>query len=911
MGEVYEGFDEALQRRVAVKAVRREHGWSDDIRARFLREGRVLARLDHPNVCRVFDMVEGDGVDYLILELVEGTTLRQAMSEKLSAERGLEIAEKIAGVLAAAHAAGVVHRDLKPENVMIGAGSDVKVLDFGLARALETSRHAESACSEAMPPAGISGTDATPIDGATTQVGALMGTLQFMSPEQARGLVATPASDMYALGLLLLELATGAPAYPGRLNLSELLQRVQEGTVEIPEKLEPGLRSLLQALLSLRPGDRPTAEATRSELVRLLDLPQRRRRSRQRMALAAAMAAIVAFSALVTYRLTAPAPMFGAGERATVALLPFHNATGSAAYDWVDRGLADVAATNLGRAGGADVIPVGEVVQTLNNLRLSPGELHGEGGARLLAALGAHLAIAAEVRRERGGYVLAYRVVGRDGQRLRSQVTGGDLHHLAEHMASRLAGRLRPTAGPVAAGDAYSADAFANRAHAIGVSTVETEGPRRAQGYFQVALDRDPTFTRARIRLSQCLERLGEWDEAELQARKAAEEARERNDSVLEGQALRILGTVAHARGQWKTAETYLVQSLEAAAAAEDKRLRADTLNDLGRNAMRDSRLDEAEQYHLASIELFTLLEDSRGQALNQSNLGMISWRRGDWEAAQELFERSLGLARGVFDRELEVRSLNNLAAMAFNRRELGTARDFFSEVHAVAGEVGNRDAEIAALNNLAAIHFMLWELDEARDLFERALEIRRHMGDRPRQATLLNNLARVAARRGDRDTAIRDARESLDIREEDGDGRGISISLVTLAEVGRGSFSRADSRTMLERALRLARESGDRQAEADVQIALARVAMDQGRINEARRLLGIARRWRPDYEYVLFEESRLRFETGDVAGALDGLAEMKRVVGEEAWRGAYREAEAVCRKVLETGRREPWPVFV
>ena len=912
MGEVFEGFDEVLQRRVAVKAVRRDHGWSDDIRARFLREGRVLARLDHPNVCHVFDFVEGDRVDYLILELVEGVTLRQAMKDGLATERGLAIAERIAGVLAAAHAAGVVHRDLKPENVMISADGAVKVLDFGLARALETSGLDQTRGDEGAPPAAWPTGSQTPTDGATTQAGVLMGTLQFMSPEQARGLAATPASDLYSFGLLLLELATGVPPYPSGLNLSELLVRVQEGRVEISEKLAPGLRSLLQKLLSPEPGDRPSAAAAQSELLKLMDLPQRRRRTIHRLAVAAAMAAVVVLSALVTHHLTAPAPMFSADERATVALLPLRNATGSVTYDWVERGLADVTATTLSRAGRVDVIPVGEVIHALRNLRLAPGEeLQGEAGARLLAALGAHLAITGDVRRERERYVLEYVVLGRAGRLSRGKVSGGDLHLLAEHMASRLAGRLRPTPAVAAPGDVFSTDPFANRAHAIGVSTMETEGPRRAQVYFQAALDRDPGFTRAQIRLAQCLERQGEWDEAERQARGAAEEARQRNDSSLEGEALRVLGTVAHARGRWPEAEAYLVQSLEVAAQTADNRLRAETLNDLGRNAMRANRFDEAERYHRTSMDLFTSLDDARGQALNLSNLGMVSWRRGDWEAARELFARSLGLARQVFDRELQVRALNNLAAITFNQRELITARDLFSEVHVVAGEVGNRDAEIVALSNLAAIHFMLWELEEAQDLFEKALEIRRQLGDRPRQASLLNNLARVAARRGDRDTAMRFARESMSIREHDGDHRGMSISLVTLAEVGRGSVPMADSRAVLDRALGLAQDSGDRQAEADVQISLARVAMEEGKFDEARRLLSTVRRWRPDYEYLLFEESRLRFETGDVAGALDALAEVRRVVGEEAWRGAYREAEEICRKALETGRREPWPVFV
>jgi len=260
MGEVYEGFDEVLERRVAVKAVRREHAWSDEIRARFLREGRALARLDHTNVCRVFDFVEGDGVDYLILELVEGLTLRRAIREGIPLDRGLAIAEQIAGVLAAAHQAGIVHRDLKPANVMITPDGAVKVLDFGLARALEAGGSGAGDAQIATSDPG----DAHPLPRsspsrvqATTQVGTLLGTLEFMSPEQARGAVATPASDMFAFGVLLLEVLTGRPAYPEGMPLGELLERVREGRVEIPGELNAGVRSLVRQLLSHDPDDRP------------------------------------------------------------------------------------------------------------------------------------------------------------------------------------------------------------------------------------------------------------------------------------------------------------------------------------------------------------------------------------------------------------------------------------------------------------------------------------------------------------------------------------------------------------------------------------------------------------------------------------------------------------------------------
>ena len=133
MGTVFVGFDEKLQREVALKAVRSDR-LDAGTRARFLTEARLLSQLDHPNVCRIHGYLESDEGDFLVLELIRGRTLRQALKDGLDPAVRLGIAESVARALEAAHGKGIVHRDLKPDNVMITDGGQVKVLDFGLAR---------------------------------------------------------------------------------------------------------------------------------------------------------------------------------------------------------------------------------------------------------------------------------------------------------------------------------------------------------------------------------------------------------------------------------------------------------------------------------------------------------------------------------------------------------------------------------------------------------------------------------------------------------------------------------------------------------------------------------------------------------------------------------------------------------
>lgn len=215
MGTVYLGLDERLRRRVALKSIRGDWRFEPEARARFRREARVLSQLKHPGICEIYGYEETPDSDYLVLEYIDGRSLKKAASDGLPLAERDRIASTLAEVLQVAHGAGVVHRDLKPDNVMLTATGQVKVLDFGIARI--STRDAEQPAPVLPMPVGEapSLSDSSSLH---TRVGLLMGTPRYMAPEQARGEVATPASDIYALGLLLYELYTGHSAYPRNLG---------------------------------------------------------------------------------------------------------------------------------------------------------------------------------------------------------------------------------------------------------------------------------------------------------------------------------------------------------------------------------------------------------------------------------------------------------------------------------------------------------------------------------------------------------------------------------------------------------------------------------------------------------------------------------------------------------------------
>ncbi len=241
MGNLYIGFDEVLRRQVAIKAIR-DAQLKTRTRALFLREARILSQLEHPNICRIYEYLEEDSGDFLVLELIRGKTLRGALAEELSATLKLRIAKQIAGGLAAAHAKGIVHCDLKPANVMLTDGNEAKILDFGIA----SVRQAQGIAAE------TSGATWRP------RQGVIVGTPGYMSPEQAGGNPVDAATDVYALGLLLQELFTGQPAYYRGSPDNLFVRMICGGTVPI-RGLAPELTALIGATLALEPEERPSA----------------------------------------------------------------------------------------------------------------------------------------------------------------------------------------------------------------------------------------------------------------------------------------------------------------------------------------------------------------------------------------------------------------------------------------------------------------------------------------------------------------------------------------------------------------------------------------------------------------------------------------------------------------------------
>jgi serine/threonine protein kinase len=257
MGEVYRARDTRLDRTVAIKVLRAHLSSDPDLKQRFDREAKAISSLNHPHICTLHDIGNDNGIDFLVMEFLEGETLAQRLMRGFMAfDQLLKVAIEVADALDKAHSAGIVHRDLKPGNIML-TKSGAKLLDFGLAKPLAAA--AAAGVTAPLLSAAVTMTQSSPRISPLTSAGAIVGTMQYMSPEQIEGKEADARSDIFAFGVVLYEMTTGRRAFEGKSQLSvatAILEKDPEKIGLLRESVPHALEQIILTCLAKDPDDR-------------------------------------------------------------------------------------------------------------------------------------------------------------------------------------------------------------------------------------------------------------------------------------------------------------------------------------------------------------------------------------------------------------------------------------------------------------------------------------------------------------------------------------------------------------------------------------------------------------------------------------------------------------------------------
>ena len=363
MGAVYKARDRELNRMVALKVIRPELAGSQAIIDRFKQELLLATQVTHKNVIRIYDLSEAEGMKFITMEFVEGEDLRSLMQEKkkLAPEEAVEIMLQVCRALEAAHSVGIIHRDLKPQNIMRDKAGRILVMDFGLARTLEG-------------------------DG-MTQTGALVGTMDYMSPEQALGKDLDQRSDLFTLGLIFYELLTGKMPYKADSVVASLLKRTQERAApvsshdaSIPRPLsdivskcmDPDVKlryeSSSQIMADLEAWQGGRAAAT-------LNFPSSSKPWGQTIPWhwiggVATVLVLALTGFLLRDQLFKPAPA-RAGPVVSLAILPFRNASGDPSLDWLGSSMAEMLSTDVGQSSQLRTVSPNVLHQIFTDLHIS------------------------------------------------------------------------------------------------------------------------------------------------------------------------------------------------------------------------------------------------------------------------------------------------------------------------------------------------------------------------------------------------------------------------------------------------------------------------------------------------------------------------------------------------------------
>jgi tetratricopeptide (TPR) repeat protein/predicted Ser/Thr protein kinase/TolB-like protein len=859
MGAVYKARDREVDREVALKVIRPELAGHPDVLRRFKQELILARQVTHKNVVRIFDLGEAEGAKFISMEYIDGRDLRSLLAERGKFEPGeaVGIIEQVCHALDAAHAEGVIHRDLKPQNIMVDKHGRVAVMDFGIARSRELS--------------GL------------TQTGALVGTPEYMSPEQTKGEEIDSRSDLFSLGIIFYELLTGKSPYVATTSAASLLKRIQERAIP-PAKLDPAIPKFVNDIvvrcLEIDPERR---YGSAREIMQDLEARHPPRRGvtalhlpRFRMVeefgtkwIAPGLALVLLLIVGLIFREKIFEPRTKPAQPAiSLAILPFRNASGDPKLDWLGTSLAEMLNTDVGQSSHLRMVSSDRLHQVLHDLQISPDSTLDPDTLRRVADFSS-------------AETLVWGQYARFGDQIRIDAKLQDLKHdrtaalkeeapnekgvpeavdrLAEAIRQNLA--LSPTMVRELQTQSFkpsSKSLPALRYYNEAVQFLRQGRDLDARKQLQASVQEDPEFALAYSRLAQADANLGYDNEAEQASRKAVDlsenlppqeryrivashagimkdypkaiEAYENLAKASPGDSdvQFTLGSLYEGTGEYQKAREHY----EAVLKADPQSVEA--LWKRGGVEIESGNPQGSLDYLNRGLSLAVELGNDEKKALILQAIGIAYKLMNKPEEALHNYQESLDIQRRLGQKRGMSASLNEMAQVYSRLGKPDQALASFNETLKLEREIGAKMEVGYTLVDLANFYADRGQQDQALQMYKESLQIQRDLGDETFQAVCLDDIGSIHASKGDYGDALTYYQQALQLREKLKVPGDIAETVHNLAEtnIKMGQYDQALS--LYLRALDLHRGGGDKRSAAVDSYGLGTLYGHQGRYGAA-----------------------------------------------------------------------------
>jgi tetratricopeptide (TPR) repeat protein/predicted Ser/Thr protein kinase len=790
MGAVYKARDREVDRLVALKVIRPDLAGNSSILERFKQELVLSQKVTHKNVVRIYDLGDADGMKFITMEYIEGSDLRSIVQEKkkFTPEEAVDVMLQVCRALEAAHGVDVIHRDLKPQNIMRDASGRVVVMDFGLARLIESN--------------------------GMTQTGALVGTMEYMSPEQALGSSLDQRSDLFTLGLIFYELLSGKMPFAADSALASLIKRTQERAVPVSQHDKTIPVALTHIVSKCMERDPKQRYQNASELISDLEAWQGKKagatlgfhasvgpwaRTLHWPIIGSVVAVVVL--ALAGYLLRDKlfsSDKGAAGPQVSLAVLPLRNASGDSSLDWMGKSLAEMLRTDVGQSENFHTVAPERLHQILTDLRISADTELDANAIRRIAEftnadqvvwgeyvkIGDQIRIDAQLENLKTQHVVAIKAEAPTENALLKAVDS-----LAKSVQENLT--LSPKAMDQMKAAAFtpsSKSVEALRDYSEGLELARQNNDLEAVKRYQSAVVEDPNFALAYARLAQANSRLGHGPEAEQFSSKAVD-----LDSGL------------------PPAEKYMIEAASARIQNNfDKALAA--YDNLGKLMPQDpqvwtemAELYESKGNYDKSFEYYSKVLQSDPKNLDALlAIGGVQIERGNAAGSFDYLNQALSLAVQLGNQQGKANVLQTLGAAYRLTDKPADALQNLQQAVDIEKQIGDKGGMAFSVRQIADAYSQMGKPDDAAKNYEIALKLETELGDNTGLGGVLLNYGSLLESQGKYDKALEMAKRALQIEVQlgDEDTQGICLNNIGSLYVEEGKYG--DALTYFQRSLDL-----------------------------------------------------------------------------------------------------------